>query len=467
MAKAGGTVMKKLLFLLVGLLILLLIAGGVFYFMKRPKAGQVPQGYEKTLSLSQEGIEVEVYSKGKRLDVGKNSLYILIKPPKDLKELYFYMPPMPGMGEMREDATIKKVSSGLYELQLNISMAGSWQMVVVIDQKVIKKDLSIPFTGEGPMPTQGKREGVISVDINKLQLIGIQTQEVKKEELMESFSTVGYVSYDLSRVYEITLRSDAWVLDSFGRFEGELIGKGTPLMRVLNPDVSIAKEELKLAEELKREDLRKAALQKLSYLKAGDVISSPYSGVIVERKVYEGGFLKAGDVAYKIADISKVWVIAEVPQEYAGIIKKGTQVLVSPVGQEESYEGIVDYIFPEADKMARTIKVRINLPNKNAKLKVNQMVDVSFERPLGNVLAVPEDAVVDTGKRKVVFVEREHGVYEPRNVKLGRKAQGYYQVLEGLREGERVVVRGAFLLDSEAQLKGLYGEEVKGHEHHH
>ena len=87
--------MKKLLFLLVGLLILLLIAGGVFYFMKRPKAGQVPQGYEKTLSLSQEGIEVEVYSKGKRLDVGKNSLYILIKPPKDLKELYFYMPPMP------------------------------------------------------------------------------------------------------------------------------------------------------------------------------------------------------------------------------------------------------------------------------------------------------------------------------------------------------------------------------------
>ncbi len=225
--------------------------------------------------------------------------------------------------------------------------------------------------------------------------------------------------------------------------------------------------ELKLAEELKREDLRKAALQKLSYLKAGDVISSPYSGVIVERKVYEGGFLKAGDVAYKIADISKVWVIAEVPQEYAGIIKKGTQVLVSPVGQEESYEGIVDYIFPEADKMARTIKVRINLPNKNAKLKINQMVDVYFERPLGNVLAVPEDAVVDTGKRKVVFVEREPGVYEPRNVKLGRKAQGYYQVLEGLREGERVVVRGAFLLDSEAQLKGLYGEEVKGHEHHH
>ncbi len=459
--------MRRYIFLLTGLLLIILFVGGVFYFMKKPKASQVPQGYEKTLSISQEGIEVEVYSKGKRLDVGKNILYILIKPPKDLKELYFYMPPMPGMGEMREDATIKKTSPGLYELQLNISMAGSWQMVAVIDQKVIKRDLSIPFTGEEKMPAQEKKEGVISVDVNKLQLIGIQTQEVKREELVESFSTVGYVSYDLSRVYEVTLRGDAWILDTFGRFEGEFIRKGTPLMRVLNPDVNIAREELRLAEELKREDLKRAALQKLSYLKAGDVISSPYSGVIVERKVYEGGFLRAGDTAYKIADISKVWVIAEVPQVYAGSVRKGMRVLVSPVGQEESYEGIVDYIFPEADKMARTIKVRISLPNRGAKLKINQMVDVYFERPLGHVLAVPEDAVVDTGKRKVVFVEREPGLYEPRNVRLGRKAQGYYEVLEGLREGEKVVVRGAFLLDSEAQLKGLYGEKVKGHEHHH
>ncbi|MFN4319972.1 MAG: hypothetical protein ACK4FY_05850, partial [Aquificaceae bacterium] len=93
--------------------------------------------------------------------------------------------------------------------------------------------------------------------------------------------------------------------------------------------------------------------------------------------------------------------------------------------------------------------------------------DVYFERSLSNVLAVPEEAVVDTGRRKVVFVEKGPGLYEPRNVKLGRKAQGYYEVLGGLREGERVVVRGNFLLDSEAQLKGLYGEEIKTHEHHH
>ncbi|RME10905.1 MAG: efflux RND transporter periplasmic adaptor subunit, partial [Aquificota bacterium] len=90
-----------------------------------------------------------------------------------------------------------------------------------------------------------------------------------------------------------------------------------------------------------------------------------------------------------------------------------------------------------------------------------------FERPLGEALAVPESAVVDTGKRQIVFVEKEPGLYEPRRVRVGRRAEGYYEVLEGLREGERVVVRGTFLLDSEAQLRGVYGQEVKGHEHHH
>ncbi len=282
--------MKRYLFPFAGLLLLIFVLGGLFYYTKRAKTGQVPPGYERTLSIAQEGIEIELYSRGKRLDVGKNSFYILIKPLKDLKELYFYMPPMPGMGEMREDASIRQVSPGLYELQLNISMAGSWQMVALIDQRVIKKDLSIPFTGEGATPAQEIRGGVISIDISKVQLIGVQTQEVKREDLMESFSTVGYVSYDLSRVYEITLRSDAWVLDTFGRFEGELIKKGAPLMRALNPDINIAREELRLSEELKREDLKRAALQKLSYLKGGDLISSPYDGVILERKVYEGGF---------------------------------------------------------------------------------------------------------------------------------------------------------------------------------
>ncbi len=442
---------------------ILLVSGALYYLGKRSKVEQIPSGYKHILSFSEEGMRIDLYSKVGKLDVGKNSIYVLIKPAKRLKELYFYMPPMPGMGEMREDASIKEVSPGAYSVDVSISMAGSWQIVLGLDGKVIKRDISVPFTAEGKV--QAKKDK-IAIDPNKLQLIGIQTDMVKKGDIVESFSTVGYVSYDLSRVHQITLRSDGWVLDTFGRFEGELIKRGTPLMRVLSPDVNIAKEELRLSKELGRKDLERAVLEKLSYLKSGDVVRSPYDGVILERGTYDGGFLKAGDIAYKIADISRVWVIAEVPQEYAGVLRKGMEVIVSPVGEEDSLIGRVDYVFPEADRMSRTVKARVSLANRDVRLKVNQMVNVYFEKDLGEVLTVPEDAVVDTGKRKVVFVEIQPGLYEPRNVRLGRKAQGYYQVLDGLKEGERVVVKGNFLLDSEAQIKGLYGEEVKAHEHH-
>ncbi|MEJ5338464.1 MAG: efflux RND transporter periplasmic adaptor subunit [Aquificaceae bacterium] len=454
--------MKRWLFLGISVLIASLTAFFLYLSWKSKKAEDIaPKGYLLTLSLEGEGVVLKLYTRDGSLRVGKNTVFVEIKPEKRLQSLYFYMPPMPGMGEMREDAGLKELKSGRYEGTVDISMAGSWQVIAQVEGKILKRDISIPFT-----PGQGeqKREEGISVSPEKLQLLGVQTEEVKRVELLQSFSTVGYVSYDLSRTYEITVRSDGWVLDTFGRFEGELINKGTPLMRIMSPEGEIAQAELRLARDMGRKELEKLVLERLSYLKAGDVVTSPYSGVVLERRVSPGGFLKAGDVAYRIADISRVWVIAEVPQEYAGSVKRGMKVLVSPVGGE-SVSGRVDYIFPEANRDARTVRVRIDLPGKG--LKINQLVEVYFERPLGEALAVPESAVVDTGKRQIVFVEKEPGLYEPRRVRVGRRAEGYYEVLEGLREGERVVVRGTFLLDSEAQLRGVYGQEVKGHEHHH
>ena len=445
---------------------LIAVGGLLFYLYSRKEVedrGVIPSGYVNILSLSEDGRKVEIYTPNGKLVVGKNELLVVVKPPGNVESLYFYMPPMPGMGEMREDATLQKVKERIYRGWVNISMAGQWQLMVQTEGKIMKKNLSIPLKAESF--EESKTEG-ITVDPQKLQLIGISTQEVKSQELMDSFNAVGYVSYDLSKIYQITLRSDSWVLDTFGRFEGELVNEGTPLMRVISPEAQIAKEELKLAKELGRKDLEEAVIEKLNYLKVGEVITSPYRGVILERKVYPGGSVKAGDTAYKIADISKVWIIAEVPQEYASLVKRGMEVLVSPVGSDKSFIGKVDYIFPEADRQARTIKVRISLPNKEAKLKINQLVDVYFEKSLGTVLAVPSSAVVDTGTRQVVFVEKEKGVYEPRSIRIGRCTQDMCEVLNGLKEGERVVVKGGFLLDSEAQIKGLYGKELKSHEHH-
>lgn len=454
-------------YLVSAVVLLVALSVGVFYYYKHREEKQyvVPSGYSYLFSVEGDGLKIELYSPDGKLTVGKNAVFIITKPSVNIESLYFYMPPMPGMGEMREDASLKSLGNGRYEGVVNISMAGSWQVIAQVKGKVLKTEISVPFEAGKGLGKKG--EGVISIDPQKLQLIGITTDEVKKQDITEGFSAVGYVSYDLSRTYEINLRSDAWVLDTFGRFEGELVKKGSPLMKVLSPEAEIAKEELNLAKSFGRKDLEKAVLEKLSYLKAGEVISSPYEGVIVERRVSPGGYLKAGDVAYRIADISRVWVIAEVPQEYASSVRRGMQALVSPVGSSESFTGKVDYIFPEADRQARTIRVRISLPNLGTKFKINQMIDVYLERSLGSVLAVPYSAVVDTGKRQVVFVEKEAGVYEPRSVKLGRCAQDLCEVLEGLREGEKVVVKGTFLLDSEAQIKGIYSEGVKTHEHHH
>ncbi|SHK27624.1 efflux RND transporter periplasmic adaptor subunit [Thermocrinis minervae] len=455
----GNTSTKKWVFLT---LMILVIALGSLFVYQQLKHRTADQSLGTPLfTLEDQGVKVEVFSKKGSIDVGKQDLTIRVSGG-DLKSLYLYMPPMPGMGEMREDATIQKVSDGVYNATLNVSMAGSWQLFVQVDGKVLKKDISVPFAGQR---TAVDDQSQIVVNTKAMQLIGIQTHEVSYMDLSESFSVVGYVSYDLSHVHQITLRSDAWVLDTFSRFEGELVKRGTPLMKVLSPEVRIAQEELNLAKSLGRQDIERLSKEKLSYLHAGQVVTSPVNGLILEKKVNPGGFLKAGEVAYTLVDLSNLWVVAEVPLEFSSYLKKGMKVLVKPVGEEKLYEGRVDYIFPVADKEARTVKARISL--RGASLKINQLVEVIFETQPVRVLAVPESAVVDTGRRQVVFVQKGEGMYEPRQIKLGRRFQDYYEVLDGLSEGERVVVKGTFFLDSEAQIKGLYGGEEKSHEHHH
>ncbi len=427
--------------------------------------------YKEVVTIEQKGIKVTILSSDGKIKTGNNKIEVRVEPPKTIKELYFYMPPMPGMDEMRDAASLEEVEPGVYRGSLKISMDGPWQIRVVFEDTMITKDVFVPLSkatlaGGGPASTA--HGGHIMVKPDKLQLLGVVTEPVGKRDLVKTFSTVGYISYDLSKIYDITVRADAWVVDTFGRFEGEFVKKGTPLMRVLSPDIQIALDELRLAEKKGDPELIKRAKEKLGYLRIKEVVRSPVSGVILEQKVYEGGYVKEGQTAYRIADISTVWIVAEIPFKQVRYVRKGTVALITPEDDPENLiEGEVDYIFPEADHMAKTVKVRIKAKNRGITLKPNALVEVLFEVPLGEVLAVPETAVVDTGRRTLVFVEMEPGMYMPVHVKLGRKAEGFYEVKEGLKEGQKVVVKGTFLLDSEAQIRGLYGTEGGGGGHHH
>ncbi len=427
--------------------------------------------YKEVITFEQKGIKITILSADGKIKRGHNKIKILTDPPKKLKEFYFYMPPMPGMDEMRDVARLKEVSEGTYEGDLRLSMEGPWQIKAVFEKETVAKDVFVPLHKGSLAADTGapaSDTGYIKVKPEKLQLLGVVTEEVKRRELIKSFSTVGYISYDLSKIYDITVRADAWVEETFDRFEGEYVRKGIPLMKILSPDIQIAIDELKLAQEKGDKELIEKAKEKLEYLKVKEIVRSPVEGIIVEQKVYEGGYIKEGQTAYRIADISTVWIIAEIPLNLGRYVRKGTQALVVPEDNpDEIVEGSVDYIFPEADQYAKTIKVRIKAKNRGILLKPNTLVEVLFEIPLGNVIAVPETAVVDTGKRKIVFVEKGKGIFEPVRVHLGRKAEGFYEVKHGIREGDRVVVRGSFLLDSEAQIRGLYGETAGGGHHHH
>ncbi|NPB07803.1 MAG: efflux RND transporter periplasmic adaptor subunit [Aquificae bacterium] len=319
----------------------------------------------------------------------------------------------------------------------------------------------------GASHTAQSRGEHLMIGPERVQMIGIVTEEVKRRKLVKRFPAVGYLEYDPSRVYDITMRAEAWVEETFGRFEGEFVKRGTPLMRVLSPGVEIARKELELARKLGDEELIKKTEEKLRYLKEGRVVRSPVSGVILEKRVHEGGYLREGQLAYRIVDLSAVWAILEIPLKQAPYVKAGTPVFITPEDSPElTLKGEVDYIFPLVKRETRTLRVRVKLKNPNYALRPNTLVEALFEVPLGEVLAVPESAVVDTGRRKVVFLEVKRGMYRPVRVELGRRAEGYYEVKEGLREGDRVVVRGTFFLDAEAQLRGLYGTPAAGGHHH-
>lgn len=428
-------------------------------------------GYKEVITFEEKGVRVTLLSSDGKIKAGNNKIEVRVEPKKSIKELYFYMPPMPGMDEMRDAASLEEIEPGVYRGSLKISMEGPWQIRVVFDDGLVTKDVFVPLSktslAGGGGPASSAHGGHIMVRQDKLQLLGVVTEPVQKRDLIKTFATVGYITYDLSKIYDVTVRADAWVTDTYDRFEGEYIKKGTPLMRVLSPDIQIAVEELRLAKEKGDPDLIRKAQEKLEYLKVKEVVRSPANGIIIEKKVFEGGYVKEGQIAYRIADISTVWIVAEVPFRQARYIEEGTLALITPEDNPENMiEGEVDYIFPEANHMAKTIKVRIKAKNKGTTLKPNTLAEVLFEVPIGEVVAVPESAVVDTGKRTLVFVEMEPGMFMPVMVKLGRKAEGFYEVKEGLKEGQKVVVKGTFLLDSEAQIKGLYGEGGGGHHHH-
>ena len=330
--------------------------------------------------------------------------------------------------------------------------------------------------------------GTAMVSPDKQQLLGVRTTTIEAKPLSKTVRTVGTITYDETRVTHVHSKIEGWVEKLYANYTGKFVQKGQPLFTLYSPDLLATQGEYLLAlksyERLAgssipevrsgADSLVQASKQRLALWDISDqqirdleqrrepqktlTFYAPNSGFIIKKDINEGMKVMPDKEIYTIADLSTVWVDADVYESEIPLIKVGQQATINlSYYPEETFRGKISYIYPYLDEKTRTVKVRLEFPNSALKLKPDMYVNAEIKIDSGKHLAVPEEAVLDTGLRKVIFIDKGNGHYEPKEIKLGSKLDGYYQVLSGLQEGEKIAASSVFLLDSESRLSEAMG----------
>jgi len=312
---------------------------------------------------------------------------------------------------------------------------------------------------EGEERDDGK---TVKVSLDKVQRSGVRTEAVEARVIVRPVRAVGTVMHDESRLTIVTMRSDGYIEELFVNRTGQHVHAGDPLFRVYSPEIISAQIDLRVAGGAEQR-LRNLGVPEshVREVRAGKnpmslVWPSPATGDVIEKRVINGQRVKAGDELYRIADHSLLWAIADVAEIDLSAIKVGTRATVTVRAYvAQPVEGEVTFIYPELRAETRTARVRIELPNPDGRLKIDMYADVVFQTGANEqpTVAVPANAVIDSGTRQIVLVVKGEGRFEPRVVKLGRRGDGYVEVLDGVNRGEEVVTAATFLIDAESNLK--------------
>jgi Cu(I)/Ag(I) efflux system membrane fusion protein len=316
-------------------------------------------------------------------------------------------------------------------------------------------------------------------------VLGVRSEEVKKIRLVHRIRTVGRVAVDERRLRHIHTKFDGYVEHLYVDYTGKLVRRGERLLSIYSPDLVATQQEYllahraqaRLAESAVRSaaqgavDLLEAARQRLllwdvrpadidKLEKAGQVtrtldVHADIGGYVVQKMAFHGMRVTPADTLYDIADLSHLWVLADVYEYNLKSLALGTEGHISVASMpDRQWRGSVTYISPMVEERTRTIKVRLEVDNAGGELKPDMYADVFLQVDLGEGLVVPDGAVINAGDRRLAFLDRGDGRFEPREVKLGIKVNGSgLQVISGLAEGDRVVTSANFLLDSESSLK--------------
>jgi len=315
--------------------------------------------------------------------------------------------------------------------------------------------------------------GVVTVAPGRLQVLGVRTAPVEsRPALTRTVRATGTVRFDERRTAVVSTRAGGWVEHLDVAATGDAVKRGQALAEIYSPDLVASEEEYLVATRLGGA-LAAASLQRLRALavpeaeitrlrRTGRVaqrvpVLAPADGVVTEKMVVEGTRVGPDQPLYRTASLSPVWLIAEVQEQDLGAVRPGEHVQASFVAfPGRAFGGTVDFIYPSLSAETRTGRVRIVMPNADQALRAGMYAEVSIEVPAGSsgpVLAVPSSAVLDSGTRQVVLIEKGEGRFEPRQVRVGAQGDGETQVLDGLKAGERVVVGANFLIDSESNLR--------------
>ena len=319
----------------------------------------------------------------------------------------------------------------------------------------------------------GADPGTVSISPRVVQNLGVRTAEARSGAIEQRFETTGSVAYDERAVVQLQARAAGFVERLHARAPLDPVNKGAPLVDILFPEWAAAQEEFLLLRRSESEDLKalaQAARQRLRLLGMTDAqiaaierdgtvrtrftLTAPISGVIAELGVREGATVTAGQTLYRIVDLSTVWVNAEVPETQASWVTPGARVEARvPAYPNSVFTGRVGALLPEVNATTRTVRARIELENPGARLKPGMFATLSFARGAGRrYVLVPSEAVIRTGARNVVIVALGEGRFRSTDVEVGFESGGQSEIRKGVKAGDKVVLSGQFLIDSESSL---------------
>ena len=353
------------------------------------------------------------------------------------------------------------------------------------------------YEGEGAASGVPPVSGQVSISVEKVQKLGVKTERAARRVLDRAVRAVGKVEVNERHIHNIAPKFEGWIEKLHVKTTGEAVRKGQALFDVYSPELVSAQREYAIAEQgiaaLKDADadtrrsmqqLAEASLQRLRNWDISEqqvkelarseaarhsltfhAFHTPVNGVVLEKKALEGMRFMPGEVLYQIADLSSVWVVADVFEQDIALVKAGSKVRIRlNAYPDQTFEGAVDLVYPALNAATRTVPVRMEIANPKGLLKPDMFANVEIAvAGKGKVLTVPASAVIDSGTRQIVLVQWAEGRFEPRVVRLGARSDNYAEVLEGVAEGEDVVVAANFLIDAESNLKAALGG--LGHAH--